>query len=312
LLIEKPMSCHSEPARSGDEEPAVVNFDKSTSLNQQSKSMSMKSSIERLAAQGEAERDPDARKVFLEFRDQLTQGKIRAAEKIDDKWKTNAWVKQGILLGFRLGALADMTSGLSFIDKDTFPARQFSITDRVRVVPGGSSVRTGAYVAPSVICMPPMFINVGAYVDEGTMVDSHALVGSCAQIGKRVHLSAAAQIGGVLEPINAAPVIIEDDVLVGGNCGIYEGTLVRARAVLGAGTILTRSTPLYDLVEGKVYRATSDSPLEVPENAVVVPGSRTVKKGVAAEWNLSLYTPVIVKYRDEKTDKGIELEDWLR
>jgi 2,3,4,5-tetrahydropyridine-2,6-dicarboxylate N-succinyltransferase len=173
-------------------------------------------------------------------------------------------------------------------------------------------VRLGAYVAPSVICMPPMFINVGAYVDEGTMIDSHALVGSCAQIGKRVHLSAAAQVGGVLEPINAAPVIIEDDVLVGGNCGIFEGTLVRARAVLGAGTILTRSTPIYDLVKGEVYRATSDAPLEVPENAVVVPGSRAVKKGATADWNISLYTPVIVKYRDEKTDQGIELEDWLR
>ncbi len=189
----------------------------------------------------------------------------------------------------------------------------FTVADRVRVVPGGSSVREGAYVAPSVICMPPMFINVGAYVDEGTMVDSHALVGSCAQIGKRVHLSAAAQVGGVLEPINAAPVIVEDDVLVGGNCGIYEGTLVRARAVLGAGTILTRSTPLYDLVRGEVYRASADGPLEVPENAVVVPGSRAVRKGAApADWNLSLYTPVIVKYRDEKTDRGIELEEWLR
>jgi len=173
-------------------------------------------------------------------------------------------------------------------------------------------VRLGAYVAPSVICMPPMFINVGAYVDEGTMVDSHALVGSCAQIGKRVHISAAAQVGGVLEPVNAAPVIIEDDVLIGGNCGIYEGTLVRTRAVLGAGTILTRSTPLYDLVRGEIYRATSEGPLEVPECAVVVPGSRAVKKGAAAESGISLYTPVIVKYRDEKTDKGIELEDWLR
>ncbi len=281
---------------------------------------SLKSSIERLAAQGEVEHDPTARSTFLEFRGQLTQGKIRAAERIgggdnqkkDARWTVNPWVKQGILLGFRLGELADMTAGLSFVDKDTFPARRFTIADRVRVVPGGSSVRTGAYVAPSVICMPPMFINVGAYVDEGTMIDSHALVGSCAQIGKRVHLSAAAQIGGVLEPINAAPVIIEDDVLVGGNCGIYEGTLVRARAVLGAGTILTRSTPLYDLVRGEVYRGTPDAPLEVPENAVVVPGSRAVKKGAAAEWNLSLYSPVIVKYRDDKTDRGIELEDWLR
>ena len=273
----------------------------------------LKSSIERLAAQGEVEHDPEARKIFLEFRDQLTQGKIRAAEKLDGRWTVNAWVKQGILLGFRLGVLADMTAGLSFIDKDTFPARHFAIQDRVRVVPGGSSVRVGAYVAPSVICMPPMFINVGAYVDEGTMVDSHALVGSCAQVGKRVHLSAAAQVGGVLEPINAAPVIIEDDVLVGGNCGIFEGTLVRARAVLGAGTILTRSTPLYDLVKDEVYRATAESPLEVPENAVVVPGSRAVKKERGPwHWNLSLYTPVIVKYRDEKTDRGIELEDWLR
>jgi 2,3,4,5-tetrahydropyridine-2-carboxylate N-succinyltransferase len=278
---------------------------------------SLKSSIEKLSAQGEVERDPEARKTCLEFRDQLTQGRIRAAEKLDGpgkdgRWTVNAWVKQGILLGFRLGVITDMSAGLSFIDKDTFPARQFTTSDRVRVVPGGSSVRVGAYVAPSVICMPPMFINVGAYVDEGTMVDSHALVGSCAQIGKRVHLSAAAQVGGVLEPINAAPVIIEDDVLVGGNCGIFEGTLVRARAVLGAGTILTRSTPLYDLVRGEVYRATADAPLEVPENAVVVPGSRAVKKGAVAEWNLSLYTPVIVKYRDEKTDRGIELEDWLR
>ena len=273
---------------------------------------SLKSSIEHFASLGEAEHDPEARRTFSEFRDQLTQGKIRAAEKVNGRWTVNAWVKQGILLGFRLGTLADMTAGLSFIDKDTFPARQFAIADRVRVVPGGSSARLGAYVAPSVICMPPMFINVGAYVDEGTMIDSHALVGSCAQIGKRVHLSAAAQVGGVLEPINAAPVIIEDDVLVGGNCGVFEGTLVRARAVLGAGTILTRSTPLYDLVKGEVYRAASDAPLEVPENAVVVPGSRAVKTGKAAEWNLSLYTPVIVKYRDEKTDRSIELEDWLR
>jgi 2,3,4,5-tetrahydropyridine-2,6-dicarboxylate N-succinyltransferase len=287
-----------------------------SSINNHQFMPSLKFSIERLAAQGEVEHNPDARKIFFEFRDQLTQGKIRAAEKLggekDAHWTVNPWVKQGILLGFRLGELVDMTAGLSFVDKDTFPARQFTTADRVRVVPGGSSIRTGAYVAPSVICMPPMFINVGAYVDEGTMIDSHALVGSCAQIGKRVHLSAAAQVGGVLEPINAAPVIIEDDVLVGGNCGIYEGTLVRARAVLGAGTILTRSTPLYDLVRGEVYRATPDSPLEVPENAVVVPGSRAVKKGAAAEWNLSLYTPVIVKYRDEKTDRGIELEDWLR
>jgi 2,3,4,5-tetrahydropyridine-2-carboxylate N-succinyltransferase len=274
---------------------------------------SLKTSIERLASMGEVEQKPEARAIFLEFRDALTQGKVRAAEKVNGQWTVNAWVKQGILLGFRLGELTEMgDAGLSFVDKDTFPARRFTVTDRVRVVPGGSSVRTGSYVAPSVICMPPMFINVGAYVDEGTMVDSHALVGSCAQVGKRVHLSAAAQIGGVLEPVNAAPVIIEDDVLVGGNCGVYEGTLVRARSVLGAGTILTRSTPLYDLVRGEIHRATADKPLEVPENAVVVPGSRALKKGPATDWNLSLYTPVIVKYRDEKTDRGIELEEWLR
>jgi 2,3,4,5-tetrahydropyridine-2,6-dicarboxylate N-succinyltransferase len=274
----------------------------------------LKAAIERLASLGEVESDPQARTVFLEFRQALTEGKIRAAEKSGDRWSVNTWVKRGILLGFRLGELTEMSDGsvLSFVDKDTFPARRFHISDRVRLVPGGSSVRVGAYVAPSVICMPPMFINVGAYVDEGTMVDSHALVGSCAQVGKRVHLSAGAQIGGVLEPINAEPVVIEDDVLVGGNCGVYEGTWVRARAVLGAGTILTRSTPLYDTVRGEVYRATPDAPLQVPENAVVVPGSRAVSKGKGAEWNLSLYTPVIVKYRDEKTDRGIELEDLLR
>jgi 2,3,4,5-tetrahydropyridine-2-carboxylate N-succinyltransferase len=274
---------------------------------------SLRTSIERFAAQGEVEHNLEARSVFLEFRDALTQGTIRAAEKTEGRWVVNIWVKHGILLGFRLGELVETGGGaLSFVDKGTFPARKFYVADRVRIVPGGSSVRLGAYVAPSVICMPPMFINVGAYVDEGTMVDSHALVGSCAQVGKRVHLSAAAQIGGVLEPVNAAPVIIEDDVLVGGNCGVYEGTLVRARAVLGAGTILTRSTPLYDLVRNEVYRATADAPLEVPEGAVVVPGSRAVKKGAAAEMGISLYTPVIVKYRDEKTDRGIELEDWLR
>ncbi len=275
---------------------------------------SLESEIVRLASSESAEDNEIARSVFLEFRDQLTRGKIRAAEKIDGVWKVNVWVKQGILLGFRLGQLTQMGSGecLSFVDKDTFPVRKFSVADGVRMVPGGSSARLGAYVAQSVICMPPMFVNVGAYVDEDTMIDSHALVGSCAQIGKRVHLSAAAQIGGVLEPVNAAPVIIEDDVLVGGNCGVYEGTLVRAHAVLGAGTILTRSTPLYDLVHGKVYRATEEKPLEVPEGAVVVPGSRAVNKGKTADMGISLYTPVIVKYRDEKTAKGVELEDWLR
>jgi 2,3,4,5-tetrahydropyridine-2,6-dicarboxylate N-succinyltransferase len=274
----------------------------------------LRSEIERLASLVNPSQAPGARAIFEKFRDALTCGELRAAEKIGSEWKVNLWVKQGILLGFRLGILQQTGSGdgLSFVDKDTFPARRFSVDDRVRVVPGGSSVRLGAYVAPSVVCMPPMYINVGAYVDEGTMVDSHALVGSCAQIGKRVHLSAAAQIGGVLEPVNAGPVVVEDDVLVGGNCGVYEGTLVRTRAVLGAGTILTRSTPLYDLVRGEVYRASESVPLEVPEGAVVVSGSRAVKKGQAADWGISLYTPVIVKYRDEKTDKGVELEEWLR
>jgi 2,3,4,5-tetrahydropyridine-2-carboxylate N-succinyltransferase len=276
----------------------------------------LKLSIERLAASQERANSDDARRTFFQFRDALTSGKIRAAEKTGKSWVVNGWVKRGILLGFRLGELREMPDGdvLSFVDKDTFPARRLTLADGIRVVPGGSSIREGAYVAPSVICMPPMFINVGAYVDEGSMIDSHALVGSCAQIGRRVHLSAAAQIGGVLEPINAAPVIIEDDVLVGGNCGVYEGTLVRARAVLGSGTILTRSTPLYDLMRGEIYRASAERALEVPENAVVVPGSRAVKrgKGVPEDWTISLYTPVIVKYRDEKTEGGIELEEWLR
>jgi len=276
--------------------------------------LTLRLAIERLSALETIGEPDEARPVFFDFRAALTRGAVRAAEKIDGRWVVNPWVKQGILLGFRLGELQQMSDGdvLSFIDKDTFPARRLTVADQVRLVPGGSSIREGAYVAPSVICMPTMFINVGAYVDEGSMIDSHALVGSCAQIGKRVHLSAAAQIGGVIEPINATPVIIEDDVLVGGNCGVYEGTLVRTRAVLGAGTILTRSTPLYDLVRGEIYRATAEQPLEVPENAVVVPGSRAVKKGKGAEWNLSLYTPVIVKYRDEKTERGIELEEWLR
>jgi 2,3,4,5-tetrahydropyridine-2,6-dicarboxylate N-succinyltransferase len=274
----------------------------------------LKSAIESLFALEKISDAAEALRTFLEFRNALTRGEVRAAEKSTGRWLVNTWVKQGILLGFRLGELREMSDGdvLSFVDKDTFPARRVSVADRFRVVPGGSTIREGAYVAPSVVCMPPMFINVGAYVDEGSMIDSHALVGSCAQIGKRVHLSAAAQIGGVLEPVNAAPVIVEDDVLVGGNCGVYEGALVRSRAVLGAGTILTRSTPLYDLVRGEVYRATAERALEVPENAVVVPGSRAVKKGKGGEWNLSLYTPVIVKYRDEKTERGVELEEWLR
>src|ERR1700728_590951 len=268
-----------------------------------------------IAAGGAAVGDRGAAEAFLELRLALEAGKVRAAEPDSSTptgWRVNAWVKQGILLGFRIGQLESSGDGLSFVDKDTFPARRFTPEQGIRIVAGGSSVRAGAYLARGVIAVPPMYVNTGAYVDECTLIDSNALVGSCAQIGKRVHLSAAAQIGVVLEPVNASPVIIEDDVLVGGNCGVYEGTLVRARAVLGAGTILTRSTRLYDLVRGEVYRATSEAPLEVPEGAVVVPGSRVVKKGAAAEMGSSLYAPVIVKYRDEKTDRGIELEDWLR
>jgi 2,3,4,5-tetrahydropyridine-2-carboxylate N-succinyltransferase len=271
--------------------------------------------IERLYALGDGvSEDHQVLGTFVIFRDALSAGEIRAAEKVAGRWQANPWVKQGILLGFRIGRLVESGDPkvLTFVDKGTYPARRFAAREQIRVIPGGSSVRTGAYVATSVVCMPPMFINVGAYVDEGTMVDSHALVGSCAQIGKRVHISAAAQIGGVLEPINATPVVVEDDVMVGGNCGIYEGTQVGERAVLGSGVILTRSTPLFDVVKGEIYRATEDAPLRVPEGAVVVPGSRSIDKGKAAEWGLSLYAPVIVKYRDEKTDRGVELEDLLR
>jgi len=271
--------------------------------------------IERLyAMRADASNDSHAFEVFVRFRDALTAGQIRAADKIDGHWQTNAWVKQGILLGFRIGKLVESGDRkvLTFVDKGTYPTRQFAAREEIRVIPGGSSVRSGAYVAKSVVCMPPMFINVGAYVDEGTMVDSHALVGSCAQVGKRVHISAAAQVGGVLEPINASPVIIEDDVLIGGNCGVYEGTQVGARAVLGAGVILTRSTPLFDTVKGEIYRATPTEGLRVPEDAVVVPGARSITKGKTVDWGLSLYTPVIIKYRDEQTDRGVELEDLLR
>jgi 2,3,4,5-tetrahydropyridine-2-carboxylate N-succinyltransferase len=258
--------------------------------------------------------------AFLSLRTALESGEIRSASPdptAPTGWRVNPWVKQGILLGFRLGVLRDYPAGeLSFVDKDTYPVRHFAATDAVRIVPGGSSIRAGAYVARTVVCMPPMYINAGAWVDEGTMVDSHALVGSCAQIGKRVHLSAAAQIGGVLEPINASPVIIEDDVLVGGNTGVYEGTIVRKRAVLAPGTILTRGTPVFDLVHGTILRATDEQPLIIPEDAVVVPGSRAVTKGKAHPnadaWGLSLYAPIIVKYRDEKTNLSTTLEDLLR
>ena len=265
--------------------------------------------------------DPAAMEAFLALREGLSSGAIRSAEPdaaAPFGWRVNAWVKRGILLGFRIGQLKEMGSTIStslgscFVDKHTFPARGFTVPEGVRMVPGGSSIRTGAFVAKGVVCMPPMYINAGAYVDEGTMVDSHALVGSCAQIGKRVHLSAAAQIGGVLEPVNANPVIIEDDALVGGNCGVYEGTIVRKGAVLGAGTILTRGTPVYDTVRGEILKASTDQPLIIPENAVVVPGARAITRGKGQEWGLSLYTPVIVKYRDEKTDLSAALEDLLR
>jgi len=265
----------------------------------------------------EAVGEAEALRVFEEFRGALERGEARAAEPDVAEalgWRVNAWVKRGILLGFRLGETVAFGAegGLQFVDKATFLPRRFGAEDGVRVVPGGSSVRGGAYVARGVILAPPSFVNVGAYVDEGTMVDSHALVGSCAQVGKRVHLSAAAQIGGVLEPVNASPVIIEDDVLVGGSTGVYEGTIVRKRAVLAAGTILTRGTPVYDVVRGEVYRASGEMPLVIPEGAVVVPGSRAIAKGKGLEWGLSVATPVIVKYRDEKTEMSLVLEDLLR
>jgi 2,3,4,5-tetrahydropyridine-2-carboxylate N-succinyltransferase len=260
--------------------------------------------------------DASAMEAFLELRAALERGEVRAASPDESDpvgWGVNAWVKQGILLGFRIGALEEIPgSPFSYVDKGTYPTRRFTAGDGVRVVPGGSSIRAGAYVARGVVCMPPMYINAGAWVDEGTMVDSHALVGSCAQIGKRVHLSAAAQIGGVLEPINASPVVIEDDVLVGGNTGVYEGTIVRKGAVLAAGTILTRGTPVFNLVNGTILRASEAQPLIIPANAVVVPGSRAVSKGNGREWGLSLYAPVIVKYRDDKTDLSTALEDLLR
>jgi 2,3,4,5-tetrahydropyridine-2-carboxylate N-succinyltransferase len=275
-------------------------------------------SIRNFFAAGQAAiQDPAAMQSFLKLRSALEAGEVRAASPDTNSatgWKVNIWVKQGILLGFRLGVLKDFSveGGLSFVDKDTFPIRSFRASDGIRVVPGGSAVRGGAYLARGVVCMPPMYINAGAWVDEGTMVDSHALVGSCAQVGKRVHLSAAAQIGGVLEPVNASPVIIEDDVLVGGNCGVYEGTMVRQGAVLAAGTILTRGTPVFDLVRGEILRATEEMPLIIPRDAVVVPGSRAVSKGKGQAWGLSVYAPVIVKYRDDKTSLSTTLEDLLR
>jgi 2,3,4,5-tetrahydropyridine-2-carboxylate N-succinyltransferase len=278
--------------------------------------MLLREQIEELAERLGGEYSKEDFAFFDEFKAALNRGEIRAAERnAAGEWQTNAWVKRGILLGFRMGSIVEMTppgADLQFLDKHTYPIRKFSTGDRVRIVPGGSSIRDGAYIAPGVVCMPPMFVNAGASVDEGPMIDSHALVGSCAQIGKRVHLSAAAQIGGVLEPAGATPVIIEDDVIVGGNCGVYEGAIVRERAVLASGTIITGSTPVFDLVREQVYRRKGDAPLEIPANAVVVPGARAVQSEKGREWGLSLYAPVIVKYRDEKTDAATQLENLLR
>ena len=268
---------------------------------------------DRVKALGSADRTEALKTIGL-FLAELEKGAVRAAERdADGVWTPNTWVKEGILAAFRFGVLAEFASGsLSFIDKDTIPARRFKIQDGVRIVPGGSSIRRGAYIAKGVVMMPPAFVNIGAYVDEDTMIDSHALVGSCAQIGRRVHLSAAAQIGGVLEPIGNIPVIIEDDVVVGGNSGIYEGTIVRTRAVIGAGVVITGSTPVYDVVRGQVYRKAHDRPLEIPYGAVVIPGSRKMKGAFAELHDLQINTPLIVKYRDEKTDSSTALEEALR
>ncbi len=256
----------------------------------------------------------EARAVFDELLDALERGEARAAEPTADGWRVNGWVKKGILLGFRLGRVVatEPAGPLSFLDKDTFLPRRFSVGDGVRMVPGGTAVRHGAHVAPGVIVMPPAYVNVGAYVGENSLIDSHALVGSCAQVGRRVHLSAAAQLGGVLEPVGALPVIVEDDVLVGGNCGVYEGTIVGRRAVLGSGVILTGSVTVYDVPRKTTYRRQGDTPLRIPEGAVVVPGSRRLSDPFAERSGLALYTPVIVKYRDEKTDASAALEDALR
>lgn len=265
-----------------------------------------------------ADLDAAHQDLFREFKLALNRGHIRAASPDGSSatgWVVNAWVKRGILLGFRLGAIIDMSIDATrqpFFDKATYPVRAVSAMDGVRIVPGGSSIRDGSYLGRGVTCMPPMYINVGAYVDDGTMVDSHALVGSCAQVGKRCHISAAAQVGGVLEPVGAMPVIVEDDVMIGGNCGVYEGTILKRRVVLGSGTILTKSTPVYDVVHGIVHTGSDENPLVIPEGAVVVPGSRAISRGPGKDWGLSLYTPVIVKYRDEKTDARVQLEDLLR
>lgn len=287
-------------------------------MNSPADVQNLQQSIEELFQQNPPSYSDEDLRLFSDFRELLNQGTVRSAEPDSSQatgWRVNAWVKKGILLGFRMGSIVEMsgsTADAQFFDKSTYPLRQFTLDDKVRIVPGGSSVRGGCYVGRGVTCMPPMYINVGSYVDDGTMVDSHALIGSCAQIGRNCHISAASQVGGVLEPVGALPVIIEDDVLVGGNCGVYEGTVVKRRAVLGSGTILNRSTPVYDLVRNTVHRAANDAPLVIPESAVVVPGSRKVTSGPGLEWGISLYTPVIVKYRDSTTETKIQLEDLLR
>jgi 2,3,4,5-tetrahydropyridine-2-carboxylate N-succinyltransferase len=278
--------------------------------------MTLQDVIVGLAAAGAGADKERARAAFRRLQAGLGAGEVRAAEPDPSSptgWRVNAWVKQGILLGFRFGDIADLSvAGWPFYDKDTMPLKRPGAQAGVRIVPGGSSVREGAYLGKGVICMPPMYINIGAYVGEGTLVDSHALVGSCAQIGARVHLSAGAQIGGVIEPVGAMPVIVEDDALIGGNTGLYEGAIVRRRAVIAAGTVLTGSTPVYDLPNGRILKPEADQPLVIPEGAVVVPGARAVTVGAGREWGLSLATPVIVKYRDDKTDTRTELEQWIR
>jgi 2,3,4,5-tetrahydropyridine-2,6-dicarboxylate N-succinyltransferase len=275
--------------------------------------------IEQIFDTPPAQYTPGHFSLFSKFKQALNAGAIRSAEPDatvqPSGWRVNAWVKKGILAGFRMGGIVDMSIDpvrQPFFDKSTYPVKQFGPADGVRIVPGGSSLRDGSYIGKGVVCMPPMYVNVGAYVGEGTMIDSHALVGSCAQVGRNCHISAASQIGGVLEPVGALPVIVEDNVLVGGNCGIYEGTVVKTQAVLGTGTILNRSTPVYDLVLGKIYRATDEQPLVIPEGAVVIAGSRAVTIGPGRDWGISVYTPVIVKYRDDKTGAKIQLEDLLR
>jgi 2,3,4,5-tetrahydropyridine-2,6-dicarboxylate N-succinyltransferase len=274
--------------------------------------------IARLFAEADAADPVAARHAFVKLRCELTHGRVRAAEPDPvsaSGWKVNAWVKQGILLGFRFGAFTDVSMDHGrwpFYDKDTLPLKRFELDSAVRIVPGGSSIRDGAYVGRGVICMPPMYVNIGAYIGDGTLVDSHALVGSCAQVGAHVHVSAAAQIGGVIEPVGAMPVIVEDDVLLGGNTGVYEGVVIRKRAVIAAGAVLTGSTPVYDLPNGRIIKPVDGAPLVIPEGAVVVPGARAVSVGAGVDWKLSLATPVIVKYRDERTDTRTELEAWIR